>query len=179
MQIVVINGAPTAGKDTFVSLCQKHLLWCGNFSTVDFVKEIAAMAGWDGTKTPKNRDFLSNLKDLLTEWDDVPFKKIEQAIKAFNNEALSYDFSTDDVLCFVHCREPWEIKKFAERLGAKTLIIRRPDVEDSIQTNHADADVFYYVYDYTIYNDSTKEALEQKAIEFLKELGYTHFRPQK
>ena len=179
MQIIVINGMPTAGKDLFVSYCKKHLLWCGNFSTVDFVKEIATLAGWDGTKTPKNRDFLSALKDLLTDWDDVPFKKIERAIESFNAEALSYDFSTNDVLCFVHCREPWEIKKFAERLGAKTLLIRRPDVEGANQTNHADAEVFGYVYDYTIYNDGTKEELEAKAIEFLKELGYTHFRPQK
>lgn len=179
MQIVVINGMPTCGKDTFVSLCQKHLLWCGNFSTVDFVKEIAAVCGWDGTKTPKNRDFLSALKDLLTDWNDVPFKKVERAVINYNSEAVGYDFSTDEVLCFIHCREPWEIEKFAERLGAKTLLIRRPDVEGANQTNHADAEVFNYEYDYTIMNDGTLADLEKKAIKFLKELGYTKFRPQK
>ena len=179
MQVIVINGMPTCGKDTFVSLCQKHLLWCGNFSAVDFVKELAAQAGWDGTKTPKNRDFLSALKDLLTDWDDVPFKKIEKAVYCFEKEAKMYDFSTDDVLCFIHCREPWEIEKFVEKMGAKTLLIRRPDVESANQTNHADAEVFNYEYDYTIENDGTLKDLEKKAIKFLKELGYTHFRPQK
>ena len=172
MKIIVINGAPTAGKDLFVSHCQKHLLWCGNFSTVDFVKEVAALCGWDGTKTPKNRAFLSDLKDLLTNWGDVPFKKIERAICLYEAQAKSYDFSTNEVLCFVHCREPKEIAKFVEKMGAETLLIRRPDIEGANQSNHADSDVFNYEYDYTIYNDDTKEALEQKAIDFLRDLGY-------
>ena len=179
MQIIVINGMPTAGKDLFVSYCQKHLLWCGNFSTVDFVKELAAIAGWDGTKTPKNREFLSNLKDLLTVWNDVPYKDIERKINLYKNEALSYDFSEDDILCFIHCREPEEITRFEKDMGAKSLLIRRPGIENNEQSNHADSDVFFHVYDYKIMNDGTKEELEQKAIEFLKELGYTRFRPQK
>lgn len=176
MQIVVINGMPTCGKDTFVSLCQKHLLWCGNFSTVDCVKEIAFACGWDGTKSPENRAFLSNLKDLLTKNGDIPYKKVEHAISMYNKEALSYDFDTNEVLCFVHCREPWEIAKFVERMGAKTLLIRRPNVESADQSNHADAEVFNYEYDYTIMNDGTLEDLDEKAIKFLKELGYKKFK---
>lgn len=173
MQIVVINGAPRAGKDQFVSFCQKHLLWCGNFSTVDFVKEVATMCGWDGTKTPKNRAFLSDLKDLLTNWDDVPYKKIVNEICNFCCKAECYDFSSDDVLCFVHCREPKEIAKFVDKMDAKTLLIRRAAVEENTQSNHADAGVFDYRYDYTITNDGTLEELEQKAINFMKKLNYT------
>jgi hypothetical protein len=178
MQIVVINGMPRAGKDFFVSKCQKHLLWCGNFSTVDFVKEVAAHCGWDGTKTPENRLFLSDLKDLLTRWNDVPFKKVERAVQRYEKEALSYDFETEDVLCFIHCREPQEIQKFVERMGAKTLLIRRPAVEALTQSNHADQNVLSCVYDYTIKNDGSEEELEQKAIEFLKELGFKNLRKQ-
>lgn len=179
MQIICINGAPTCGKDTFVKLCQKYLLWCGNFSTVDFVKEVAAHAGWDGTKTPHNRKFLSDLKDLLTEWDDVPFKKIQDAICLYKKEAESYDFSSEDVLCFIHCREPKEIQKFVGKMGAKTLLIRRPDVERGEQSNHADSDVFNYNYDYTITNDGTLLDLENKAVDFILELGYKNLRPQR
>lgn len=175
MQVIVINGMPTCGKDTFVRLCQKHLLWCGNFSTVDFVKEAAAFCGWDGTKTGENRKFLSDLKDLLTSWNDVPFKKVEHAIKIYEQEAISYDFNSDDVLCFVHCREPWEIRKFVERLGAKTLLLRRESVEGE-QTNHADAEVFNYDYDYTLSNDGTIEELEKKVREFLRDIGYKNLR---
>ena len=176
MQIIVINGMPRAGKDAFVSLCQKHLLWCGNFSTVDFVKEIAAKCGWDGTKTPHNRKFLSDLKDLLTEWNDVPFHKIELEIMCYEKQAEAYDFSSDDVLCFVHCREPWEIQKFVDILGAKTLLIRRPEIEENQQSNHADAEVFNYEYDYTIDNCGSLAQLELLAVSFLKQLGYKNLR---
>lgn len=176
MQIVVINGAPTVGKDAFVRLCQKHLLWCGNFSTVDFVKEVAAICGWDGTKSAENRKFLSDLKDLLTEWNDVPYKKIERAIDLYEEKALSYDFSSNDVLCFIHCREPKEIQKFVDKMNARTLLIRRPSVENVHQSNHADEQVLDYCYDYIITNDGTMEELETKAIAFLKELGYQNLR---
>lgn len=178
MQIVVINGAPTVGKDAFVRLCQKHLVWCGNFSTVDFVKEVAAMCGWDGTKSAKNRKFLSDLKDLLTEWNDVPYKKIERTIDLYEEKALSYDFSSDDVLCFIHCREPKEIQKFVDKMDAITLLIRRPSVENVHQSNHADEQVLDYCYDYIITNDGTMEELETKAVAFLKELGYQNLRKQ-
>lgn len=176
MQIVVINGAPTVGKDAFVRLCQKHLLWCGNFSTVDFVKEVAAICGWDGTKSAENRKFLSDLKDLLTEWNDIPYRKVEKEINLYKNKALSYDFSSDDILCFIHCREPKEIKKFVDNMNAKTLLIRRPSVENVHQSNHADKQVLDYCYDYTIDNDGTLEELEMKALAFLKELSYKNLR---
>ena len=173
MQVIIINGMPRVGKDQFVRFCQKHLTWCCNFSTVDFVKWVAAQCGWDGTKTPRNRAFLSDLKDLLTQWDDVPFKKVVHEMALYESNAKSYDFSSDDVLCFVHCREPQEIQKFVDKLGAKTLLIRRPSVENCVQSNHADAGVFDYRYDYTITNDGTLEELEQKAINFMKKLNYT------
>lgn len=51
-------------------------------------------------------------------------------------------------------------------------MIRRAAVEGGEQSNHADAEVFNYEYDYTIDNNGTIEEFEQKAIDFLKELGY-------
>ena len=167
MNIVVINGMPRAGKDLFVSLCKKYvggrLL---NVSTVDKVKEIATECGWDGVKSPKNRKFLSDLKDLLTEWGDVPYKDIER--KVYMHEAnLSEWFGPDEIIAFIHCREPEEIQKFKDRLGAKTLIIRRDCVESNEQSNHADSKVFDFTYDYTISNNGTIEELEKRAVEFL------------
>ena len=144
-----------AGKDQFVKFCQKHTLWCENLSTVDFVKHIATQCGWDGTKTPKNRAFLSDLKDLLTEWGDVPFEDIKRRATLFNAKAISYDFNTDAVVVFVHCREPREIIKFVKEMGAKTLLIRREVVESNEQSNHADAEVFNYIYDYIIENNQS------------------------
>ena len=150
MKIIVINGAPRAGKDTFVEKCQKHTYWCLNVSTVDFVKEVAKFCGWDGEKTPANRAFLSTLKDVLTLWDDVPFKKVCNRIERFKGEVEIYGFDPDDALVFIHCREPDEIARFCLELGAKSLLIRRATVEETEQSNHADAEVLNYKYDYTI-----------------------------
>lgn len=171
MKIIVINGAPCSGKDTFAWLCQNHLAWCGNFSTVDFVKEVARKCGWNGTKTPENRKFLSDLKDLLTEWGDIPYKKVFVEVQRTGYDAVRFGFDSNEVVCFIHCREPQEIQKFVDRLDAKTLLIRRPDVESNEQSNHADAQVFDYNYDYTIVNDGTLADLEQKAVDFLLEIG--------
>lgn len=159
------------GKDTFVHFCQKHMTWCKNISTVDFVKQVAFFCGWDGIKTPENRAFLSDLKDLLTKWQDVPFRKVQGAAYNYDLEAQMYDFSTDEVVVFIHCREPQEIEKFVKEMNALTLLIRRPSIEGEEQSNHADAEVFNYNYDYTIYNDGTVEDLEEKAIQFLHQLN--------
>ena len=59
--IIVINGTGGSGKDTFVEYVSKYAK-VYNFSSVDKVKEIAKLIGWTGTKTDKDRKFLSDLK---------------------------------------------------------------------------------------------------------------------
>ena len=173
MKIYVINGAPRAGKDQFVEYCKQATHWCKNVSTVDFVKEVAAGCGWDGTKTPKNRQFLSDLKDLLTTWGDVPFKKVIREIELFKMEMIGYDFNPEEEgAVFIHCREPQEIAKFVREIGAKTLLIRRNEAESALQSNHADAEVLNYDYDYVIHNDGTLDELRAKAIAFLTKQGH-------
>lgn len=168
MKIVVVNGFPRCGKDTFVDFCLNCLGEFGKkYSSVDFVKEIAKKCGWDGEKTPKNRKFLSDLKDLLTEWDDVPFKKVEQFINDFKFKLGQYGFGANYGVVFVMCREPKEIQKLKEKLGAITVCIRRTDAEEKNQSNHADSEVLDYSYDYYIWNDDSLEELNYEAKMFL------------
>jgi dephospho-CoA kinase len=177
MRIIVINGRPRAGKDTFVEFCQKHCHWCLNVSTVDFVKKVANYCGWDGTKTPENRKFLSDLKDLLTQWDDIPYKKVCNEIALFQNRVRMYDFDPDtDAITFIHCREPKEIARLCEELGAQSLLITRDEVETNDQSNHADAEVYNYKYDYMIPNENTLQDLEEAAVRFLTALGIQHLK---
>lgn len=122
--------------------------------------------GWDGTKTLENREFLSNLKDLLTEWGDVPYKKVAKEIALFDYTLNQYDIDGDKGFVFVMCREPQEIKKFVDRLGAKTVCVRRKEAENAAVSNHADANVLDYEYDYYIDNNGTLEELKIKAQEF-------------
>lgn len=173
MKIVIVNGAPGAGKDTFVNYCSEALNGhCLNVSTVDFVKEIARECGWDGVKTPKNRKFLSDLKKLLTDWDDVPYKKVESEIKLFQS-IQEYQHADKAAVVFIHCREPQEIDKFKKRLNASTLLMRRASVENLDQSNSSDSDVFKYNYDYEISNDTTLGELRIKALEFVHQLLLT------
>ena len=69
---------------------------------------------------------------------------------------------------FVHCREPQEIQKIKDRLGAYTVLIRREVVETDKQSNHADGNVFNFKYDMTINNDHGLKELQSQADGFVK-----------
>lgn len=156
----IINGAPTSGKSTFVSYCQEHTNSVKEFSTVDYVKEVALICGWDGVKRPKDRKFLSGLKDLLTEWNDAPFNYIVTAAKYHKRKKNS-------TAIFIHCREPEEIARLVEALNARTILVSRDAANSEQTTNHADKEVFNYNYDYIIENNGTLEDLREAAEHFM------------
>lgn len=168
MNIIVINGHPKSGKSQFVEYCLEEIDTLGReVSTIDFVKKIAIESGWNGWKTPKDRKFLSDLKDLLTEWNDVPFKKIVEELDDFYLSLDLFDMNEEEAFFFIHCREPEEIQKIKERLGAKTLLMWRDQVIDEEQSNHADSLVLDYNYDYIIHNNERLQDLRGKAISFI------------
>ena len=118
---------------------------------------------------------MSDLKDLLTRWTDIPYKKILARVKQLDTWN-SYNYL--DWILFVDCREPAEIQKLKERLNATTVLIRREEVENNEVSNHADSDVFYYDYDLTIYNNSDIIHLENEArkfIEYMKKEEVPHY----
>lgn len=163
----------SSGKDTF---CSKVIdITTPNYgiilSTVDLVKEIAKDLGWNGEKTPKDRKFLSDLKDILTEWDDIPIKDIERRINDFLYPIQYHGLDEKEVAIFVICREPKEIDKMCKRFGAKSLIVRRTDAENSKKSNHADEEVLEYQYDIEIDNNGTLLDLTYKALEFVEKEG--------
>lgn len=176
IKVVVINGMPGCGKTTFEEMCGEYVnnqppgfFEYGKFtfvrilSTVDFVKSIAKECGWDGSKTLRNRKFLSDLKDLLTEWDDVPFKVIKEHIDR------EYRLGFNSII-FVDCREPKEIQKLKDAFNATTVLIRRPAIEKNETSNHADAEVFDYEYDLNIWNEYGLEELKVMASTFIEKL---------
>lgn len=158
--IVIINGSGGVGKDTFVRLAAKHAKVM-NFSSVDRVKEAAMVLGWRGGKTERDRKFLSDLKDLSSAYNDYPMQSMRERVSAFYN-------SNAEIL-FLHIREPEEIERAKKEFNAKTLLIGRKSV-DLITTNHADASVFDYRYDYEISNDGDFVELETKAVGFIETL---------
>lgn len=160
-EIFVINGSGGVGKDTFVEFCKKYAK-VKNISSVDKVKEAAfVLTGWNGEKDDKARKLLSDLKELGVEYNDAPFKYISNMAEDFKN--------SNEELMFVHVREPEEIQKCKDVLGAKTLLITNKNVS-AITTNHSDKDVLQFNYDYHIKNDGTLEELDKKAKEFVEKM---------
>lgn len=155
-QVIIINGMAQSGKSTFVELFQKHYKAI-NFSSVDKVKEIAKTAGWSGSKTEKDRKFLSDMKKLLTEYNDLPFSTMQVKYNEF--------LSDESEFLFLHIREPEEIKRAKKEFNAKTLLIKNNRVKN-IDSNDSDKNVENYHYDYTILNNGSLNDLEEKADEF-------------
>lgn len=169
--IYIVNGFPGSGKTTFekyVKLLVKDNIAVYTMSTIDIVKHIAVGLGWDGVKTAADRKFLSNLKDVLTDWKDLPFENISERIRSvilcFSNPS--------EFIIFVDCREPIEIQKLCERFNAKSVLIRRPMVEQLTYSNHADAEVLNYTYDIIVDNDGDLGNLASAALNFLEAEGF-------
>lgn len=160
MKIAIVNGRGASGKTTFETMVQKIAAARGKkvkvTSTIDYVKEVAELLGWDGEKTPENRRFLSDLKDTLTRWRDVPYQRIKNSIDTYKESG------TD--LLFIDCREPEEIARFVNDYGALTILVQRGEFE--LLGNHADDNVMNYQYDVVIDNNRGLDELMQEATIF-------------
>lgn len=159
-RIFIVNGMGGCGKDTFATFLSEV---CGVFkySSVDRVKQIAYECGWDGGKTEKDRKFLSDLKCLLSDYNDLPYDDVTNR---------TFDFMYDDTMdvMLIDIREPNEIERAKFAYGAKTILIKNDRIP-FIASNMADANVYNYTYDYVIENNGTLEEFREKVHEFAKE----------
>lgn len=165
--VVIINGAGGVGKDTICRVLSNHFE-IFVYSSIRPIKRIAYEIGWEGEKTDRDRKMLSDLKDICTEYNDLPFKYMSEKLE----EARVYEI---DVVIF-HIREPEEIAKFrqyAKNQGhtCKTLLIRSERAQQSYG-NHADDDVENYPYDMVYQNDGTLENLDRDFMAFWKKEMY-------
>ena len=162
MKIAIINGRGTSGKTTFETMVKK----VGKardynieiVSTIDYVKDKAKTFGWDGGKSPEDRRFLSDLKDALTRWGDIPYQIVKQKIE------LNEQDGTD--LLFIDCREPEEIARFVRDYNAFTVLVQRGEIVPL--GNHADDNVEQYQYDIIIDNSRGLDELLQEATIFVE-----------
>ena len=167
--IYIVNGAPGCGKTTFETLCEQLVRYSAVdiYSTVDFVKDVAQFCGWKGDKTPENRKFLSDLKKLLTEWNNIPYKKTVQFVESSIRMFHEHDYRDNEYVIFVDCREPEEITKLKIALGAKALLIRRESSEQINASNSSDKNVLDYEYDIVVNNNGSLDDLKTATLKFL------------
>lgn len=154
-KVIVINGMGGVGKSTFISLCHEIDPRVIETSTVDFVKQIALQAGWNGVKDQKGRRLLSDIKDALERYDDVPNKKIDEFIK-----------SHPDNIIFVNARESHNIAYYQKKYDAISVLVKNPNAQQ-VKGNHADENVYDYSYNVFINNSDDLEELKETAKWFL------------
>ena len=183
-KVVIINGKPQSGKDTFCKYAQGY---CDDdesantliISSVDPLKEMLAQLGWDGTKTDKIRDMLMDMKQLWVQNQDGPTMFLFNNILEFHKACTG-----EDNIVFVHIREPEEIKKLVnaltgfESMGIDviSLLVIRESGEDTpnqpAETRRSDDEALInsYEYDVTINNDEDLIKLQELAAEFVDKL---------
>ncbi len=163
--IVVINGGGGVGKDTLItSLTEKYKV--ANVSSVDPIKMIASQNGWSGEKDDKARLFLSELKRVFSEYNDLPTKYLVSKTCQF--------VSSDSEILFLHIREPEQIEHYKNEISSHgnicaTLLVERADVhEGRAYENHSDDDVCNYQYDYVFENVSPVGESTQRFLQMIE-----------
>lgn len=165
--ILIVNGKPRAGKDTFAEFLN-DLIPVYKYSSIDKVKTIAMECGWNGAKEEKDRKFLSELKRITTEYSDMAFNDILEKVKAFDDGEITEDVMIIDV------REPEEIERLADETGAITVFIRNDNVPE-VTSNYADANVENFDYDIIVDNSGTLEDFREAVEEFFYILSLLSF----
>lgn len=156
--VIIINGTGGVGKDTICNIVSKYYS-VKNVSSIDPIKKIAKLGGWNGIKDDKSRKLLADLKKMFTVYNDLPLRYL---CKQYN------DFLKDnnDIL-FVHIREPLEIDRFKSSVTTSictTLLITGK--KSIVHGNEPDDNVENYHYDYIYPNIKSLDELETDFIEF-------------
>ena len=134
-----------------------------NVSSIQPIKNLASIIGWNGEKDNKSRKFLFDLKKLTTEYNDY-------ALNYILNEQKSFLSGPEEIM-FVHIREPEEIEKFVNKSKGKTitlLIKQREELKNKKFNNYADDNVENYDYDLIFENKYSLEITKDKWFEFFK-----------
>lgn len=164
MKVYIINGFGGCGKTSLEEMVRRHSTSRGYVtSMVEIVKYYAEQMGWDGGKTDADRRFLSDLKDCLTLWRDVPYQYVIEKVKEFDKIGAGY--------CFIDARERTDIERLKKDLSdlgytAQSLLVDRGI--ERVYGNHADDGVMEISYDITIMNTGTLEELDRMAKGFVE-----------
>lgn len=164
MKVFILNGQAESGKNYFAEYTKdiSHFR-SQHISTVDPIKEFLEIYGVK-QKTDKSRKLMSDIKNLLDEYDNLTSKEI-----------LQYLGDSELELVFIDCREPLnidylknELSEIYGRNNVKTILMIRP----SHNITDCEKDDFKFVsnynYDY-VFECNNLEEIKICADEFMKE----------
>ena len=164
-QIYITNGMARCGKDTFAKFLN-DIVPTLKYSSIDKVKDIAKLCGWDGGKTEKDRKFLSDLKVLLEEYNNLPMIDVCREVQAFN--------SSDYKVMLIDAREEKDI--IALKTMFKNVYSLFIDNRNApmVLSNKADRQVEDICYDFRIDNNGTLEQFHSEVIAWWAYFNKNH-----
>lgn len=170
MFVIIVNGSSRTGKDNFAKFFMEQYKYKAySWSTIDDVKEISKKNfGWNGKKTEEARRFLANIKKAWAEYNNGPFENMKNKINKHYSRLNKKN--KDNVVYFIHCREPEEIQKFKDEYKENFMSILLKREDRTVPDNHADKNVDNYNYDKIIQNSGSKADLRIEATKFLEEI---------
>lgn len=158
--LIIINGRGGVGKDTLCNFAAEQFR-VRNVSSITPIKKIAAENGWKGEKTPKARKFLADLKEVFTQYNDLPTRYLLEQYQEF--------LESEEELMFVQIREGREIDKLKHQISGRcvTLLVRR--TLDGIESwgNSSDDEVEQYHYDCIYENSLPLKEAKEDFLQFL------------
>lgn len=171
MNVFCVNGLRGAGKTTFEQFCfALNPIYVRSYSSIDLVKRIASSAGWDGTKGDKDRWFLGQLKQLLIEYNNLPYKDVCDYIARQIIWTTNRDLDFNKLIFFIDVREPEEIEKFKKKYDAKTILLKRGNKETkTLSKGDSTKDILNYQYDFIIENAGDLDSLKEQARKFMED----------
>lgn len=176
-RVVIINGIPTSGKDTFVQMVADY---CDmdesanvfNISSVEPIKDMLIGFGWDGKKkSDVIREMIAGIKQLWVETQNGPTTFLFTNIYQYHMMHAG-----EDNIIFCHIREPLEIQKLVNVLAGMeimgiavtTLLMNRIVAYSNTDIQSDDIDnINSYKYDNIVHNDGTLEQLKEMAEKFV------------
>jgi hypothetical protein len=172
MKILVVNGKPLSGKDVFCQTIYEKRGLVFPYSTIDEVKLLATQLGWDGVKDEKGRKFLSDLKDAMTAYNDLPREYVLKQIKQKCELYRSTPEIIDDMIFLIQSRESTDIERWEKENGARSLlIIKKLETTDVTHwRNHADDEVWNHSYHYRLKNFDDLETWKTISLEFIDKI---------
>ncbi|QIG68801.1 hypothetical protein EVB68_064 [Rhizobium phage RHph_Y2_6] len=173
--VIIINGYPQSGKDTFANMVLEYLitygLWGSNISSIKPVWDMLKDQGIPmDNKGPEERALAAEVKGALNRYKRYADRMTCSKILDSFPENTAWVFKHG--VTFLHIREPESIAFCKQVLSTnnvttQTLFIDRPDANRNMG-NPVDEGVENYIYDFRITNSGSLDDFKAQAIEFAK-----------
>lgn len=180
LTVVIINGAPQSGKDTFVQLFERLAnIPVDSINAAQRVKSVMKQIGWDGeTKDEETRNLMALMQDYAIKHGDIPtvdaIERVNEVYRHNHNDCIAFVHirKKSEIDKFIRClRVDWDISHYNGKLRVVKLLVRRCGL--NIACNNHDMEAAKADdcdYDKVIHNDSTIDDLQKQAAEFINYL---------